>query len=904
MRFLFFSDTAKGVMLGLLTFMLTFSSIPIHVATAANQPLFSMTLEAPTNNPTRRQWASIIQNSFSSANINTNLVFVSFTQLLAFLLGCSNGCPAKTFAQGGWDAGFVGNGGGTVLPDFGTQNVIFYKNEGPNDIPPVGSNYYFWKNSTFNSLADQYGLTFDKTQALAIAQKMVQIATQERPGLIIDYPTNVYAYSPNFIPWSATQAPAVTSTTAGLDWAHWKTSADATINVGSTGPLDAANPLPTAAQNSFYDRLIYGSIQAGTGTEEADSRGAGVYFNALATSITSSSDHLTWTEKVLPHNFQDGVAVNANDYIFTVMSQLRLDVGWVGLGTITSQLGIKDQFTFKNGTTRYVSNGTYFTTQPAGWTPTSSWTYVDDNTFSFTMPAAYIFTDPLVTLVSPIPMHIYEKVPAKTWSSSFLSGFNAQGALTNTPTTVTWDTSKYGGSGTYQTFGPVGDGAYIYQGYDTTSQTGTLTRFDGYWNASGLKSLGEFTIKTIHVVHVQEKQAAIAAFGSGTLNYLDSNYNFNANDVSTLNGLGAKVAKVEDPANGWQEMVLNDQAPIWGTGTGTPLGQQNPSQAAFAARMVRKALSYLVPRQYIVDNLLQGLAAPGITEFFPTAGIIHAGDIYNGITADPYNPHAALSYLAAAGYSTGVPAGVGGGFSFPPIQPITIGGVSITPPDFLLGNSLTFSGSFKADPIVAATHGGFAVILQQSTNSGTSWSPVTFTLTSPSSTAYTISYSPATTGKLEYRVLFTGIGADFVKTGGYNNATIIQSQLDVAYGGSVNPKAPRAVLVNATTPQFGPTTTLNVGTLADVVSALVQAQGAQLTSAANQLTAQLNTLQTNTQDALNTLQGNVAKPADVTALQSSLNSQIGTLTDVSYAALAVAIVLGLLAIVLSRRKHM
>ena len=905
MRFPFFSDTAKGVTLGLLTFMLTFSSIPIPVATAASQPLFSMTLEAPTNNPTRRQIASIIQNSFSSAGISTNLIFVSFTQLLAFLLGCSNGCPAKSFSQGGWDAGFVGNGGGTVLPDFGTQNVMFYKNEGANDIPPVGSNYYFWKNTTFNQLADQYGSTFDKTVALGIAQKMVQIAAQERPGIITYYPVNVYAYSPSFKPWGT--ANAVTSTTVGLDWQHWKTPADAAINVGSTGPLDAVNSLPTAAQNSFYDRLIYGSIQAGTGTEEADSRGAGVYFNALATSITSSSDHLTWTETVKPHNFQDGVAVTADDYIFTAMSQLRLDVGWVALGTITTQLGINDQFNFLNGTSRYVVNGTYFTTKPSGFTATSVWTSVDKNTFKFTMPVAYVFADPLVTLVSPLPMHIYEKVPAKTWSSSFLSGFDAQGALTNKPTTVTWSTATYGGNGSYaHVFGPVGDGAYMYRGYDSVSQTGTLTRFDGYWNATGLQALGQFTVKTVHVVHVQEKQAAIAGLANGQLNYLDSNYNFNANDVNSMTALGAYVAKVQDPANGWQEMVLNDQAPIWGTGTGTPLGTQNPAQAGFAARMVRKALSYLVPRQYIVDNLLLGLAAPGITQFYPTAGIIHAGDIYTGIAADPYNPTLAKSFLTAAGYQTGVPASVGGSFSFPPIPPIIIGSTTITVPTFLLGNTLTLAGAFKADPVLAQTHGGFAVILQQSSNGGTSWAPVTFVLTSPSSTAYTISYSPPVTGSLQYRVLFTGIGADFVKTGGYNNASIIQAQLDVAYGGSVNPKAPRAVLINATTPQFGPVTTLTVGTLADVVNALVTAQGTQLQSAANQLTASLNTLQSNTQTALNTLQGTAAKTSDVTALQNSLNSQssqIGNLTNISYAALAVAVVLGLLAIVLSMRKR-
>src|SRR2546428_9015653 len=107
-----------------------------------------MTLLVPTSNPLRIQWANIIANSFQSVNIDARLVYVSFPQLLGILLGCTNGCPAKSFSQGGWDAGFVGMSGQTVLPDFGTQNVVVYRNEGPSDIPPIGGNYYFWKKAT------------------------------------------------------------------------------------------------------------------------------------------------------------------------------------------------------------------------------------------------------------------------------------------------------------------------------------------------------------------------------------------------------------------------------------------------------------------------------------------------------------------------------------------------------------------------------------------------------------------------------------------------------------------------------------------------------------------------------------------------------------------------------------
>src|SRR5436853_4239794 len=96
------SDTLKGVVLGLFAFVLVSSAMPLSTVTvhAATTPYFSMTLIAPTSNPQRRQWAAIITNSYKSANIDAKLIYVSFTQLLGYILGCANGCPPKTFADG------------------------------------------------------------------------------------------------------------------------------------------------------------------------------------------------------------------------------------------------------------------------------------------------------------------------------------------------------------------------------------------------------------------------------------------------------------------------------------------------------------------------------------------------------------------------------------------------------------------------------------------------------------------------------------------------------------------------------------------------------------------------------------------------------------------------------------
>ena len=988
------NDTLKGVMLGLFAFVLVSSSMPLSSISvhAASSPYFSMTLIAPTSNPQRRQWAAIIQNSYESANIDAKLIYVSFSQMLGVLLGCANGCPAKTFAQGGWDAAFVGNGGGTSLPDLGTQNVAFYRNEGPGDVPPNGQNYYFFKNATFNSLADDYNTNFNVNARLADAQKMVAIAAQERPGIIIEYPVSIYAFAPGLKAWGvnstgtgpSANAP-ITSSAEGIDYAHWATGSTTAINVAVTGNIDNVNQLPTAAQNSIYDRYIWGSID--DPLEQVDARAVGVYFNGIANSITSSADHKTWTVTFKAHNFQDGVPVTADDYVFSMMAQLRLDVGWVGGGTLQGLLGTNGaafaEFHFSNGTTRYVGNGTYSMTKPVNWTPTSVWTSVNPTTFTFTMPAAYILTDPLITAFGALPMHVYEKVPASTWATSFLSGFTgSSGGLSTSHVTITYDKAKYGGNGSYAwVYGAMGDGPYMYRGYDAVSQTATLEKWSGYWNATGLQSMGQFTASTIHVQSILAKDAAIAAFGNKQVNFLDTNYTFNPQDIAALQALKAVVVRVADPANGWQEMPLNDNAPVWGTGAGTPAGSAAGATAAAqaaAARNVRKALSYLVPRQQIIDNLLGGLGVAGITQYYPTQGVLKAGDIYNGITSDPYNPTLAASYLAAAGYNTGVApptvtvtvgspptvtvptTTVGSG----PVPSITASCSQVTPPTattttvsvptFLIGNTLTWSGDFPVTVAKGVAANGFAVTLQQSTDSGATWTPVLLGSTTTGG-YYSLSYSPSVTGPVSYRVFFTGLPMSFLDSLGPGAPSLPE-----AY---VPPLAPSSGLPvsNSTATQYSSVSSYNVGTLADLVSAITSSIGTavsnsaaisnanvnnglctleqtlavsingalsglatQDTNNANSLKTSINglgnstntalaKLSNNTNTALSGLQSTQASKSDVSGLSTnvsnltsqvnSLNSQLSTLSNVAYAALGVALVLGVIAIGLSLRKR-
>ncbi len=326
------------------------------------------------------------------------------------------------------------------------------------------------------------------------------------------------------------------------------------------------------------------------------------------------------------------------------------------------------------------------------------------------------------------------------------------------------------------------------------------------------------------------------------------------------------------------------------------------------------AFSLLVPRQQIVNTLVQGLASEGITQFFPTAGIIHAGDIYQGISPDPYDQTKALSYLAAAGYSTGVAPPSQGG-QIIPTPPITVSNITLNVPNFFVGNSFTLNGAFPVIPQTIVN--SFYVTLQRSLDSGTTWAPVALG-TATAGGAYSISYSPQSTGNQWYRVFFTAVPVNYNNgtAGPLRGLTVPGPSLVESYTpplastpcahGLAGRRATCAA--NSTDTQYSSSTSLNVGTYSDLFSQLATGLNGAfngLKTSTNAAIAALNTNIGTVNTGLNNLQSTSAKQSDLTSLSnqvSTLNSQVSTLTTVAYAALAVAVILGLLAIALSRRK--
>jgi len=95
-----------------------------------------------------------------------------------------------------------------------------------------------------------------------------------------------------------------------------------------------------------------------------------------------------------------------------------------------------------------------------------------------------------------------------------------------------------------------------------------------------------------------------------------------------------------------QELGFNMQHPIFGTGVATPIGRQDVTRSAEAARYVRQAISHVIPRQEIIDTILDGAGTPGVTTPFPpsTEGFDPSLAPYS------YNIDLAKTLLTAAGY--------------------------------------------------------------------------------------------------------------------------------------------------------------------------------------------------------------------------------------------------------------
>ncbi|MCG3258305.1 MAG: hypothetical protein H7644_01020 [Candidatus Heimdallarchaeota archaeon] len=137
-----------------------------------------------------------------------------------------------------------------------------------------------------------------------------------------------------------------------------------------------------------------------------------------------------------------------------------------------------------------------------------------------------------------------------------------------------------------------------------------------------------------YMTFIAGKDTAVAELIAGTIDIVDAQY---YPVVADFTPSGVEGVLVSDPSH--QEMAINLKHPVFGTGELTPVG--TPA----AAKAVRKAISHSVPRDVIVDQILEGLGAPGVTPC-PIVAVCYD----DTLEAYAYDLELAIEYMEDAGF--------------------------------------------------------------------------------------------------------------------------------------------------------------------------------------------------------------------------------------------------------------
>jgi ABC-type transport system substrate-binding protein len=821
--------TALGTLIFILFLNLTFVSMSVTKAqlpavqtenqvTQGQTPLFSITLLAPTSNPVRRQHAALIAYALQSIGINARVVYVTFTDLQGRLFQEDPAKIGATFENGGYDIGFIGWGFTGPVPDIKSQYLGT-----PEAFPPTGNNYALYNSSEANALLEEIYTTLDSTVQLQLFQQLSKVIFRDKPYMPVYLTSDIVARRPTIkIYGDANLFSTMATPFNDLQYMSGVT----TYTFAEVGDWTSLAPWNNVDSNSFYSLFVFGVTQGGL--QLVDTR-TNTMFKNEAERITASDDGRTWTINIKPGVlFHDGVEATADDYLFTEMALMTPEVASVALSDKLDRFGKLVTFKWLNGTTSTVDNSGGTLTSP-----TSTFEAIDKYTYQFTINppiSPYAFLNLTETAISPLPKHYLEQFPFSQWNQlPYATGL--QGAYS-----FTWNTAKYGGNGSYTAYGPFGTGPYVYMGFDPVSKVARLVKFKDYWDHARLESLGYYTVQNYNVVTIVEKDSAIASYSVGEIDALDVNYQLAA-DQDVLRSLGANV--FTKPEIGWQELGINMQHPILGTGVDTPLGQSDPSRAAEAARHVRQAISYCIPRDLVVSQLLLGAAVPGST----ILRAFGAGFQDASITPDPYDLDLARAELAAAGYETGVN----------PIQP--------TPPgaNLLYGQAVPIDGVFK-NPITNEPYENFAVKIQESKD-GTTWIDTgEVPLTDATGTYHAMAVLHWLTTYV--RAVFTG----------YVVSTSISGTWPISAGDYYDQLVAEGKVQQILPPEEGPVQTVTLHTMSDL-----------LTSATSSLATKTDVTSLSTQ---------------VTNLQNSVNS----LTTYLYVSIIVAVIAVVIAVVALMRK--
>ncbi|MCW4047261.1 MAG: ABC transporter substrate-binding protein [Candidatus Bathyarchaeota archaeon] len=600
---------------------------PLTAVKAQSNSLFSVTIIAPGNaNLLRRQWSQVFASNLQQLGIDAKVVYLDWTSVYDRVFTPSPEYVGKTYGQGGYDIMAVGWTPG-LLPE---PRQLYYGGD-PAFFAPSGQNYYLWNNAESNDLLDRFITSTDNDEKASVLKQWQQLYFNEMPASQIMYQKAPVVVNPAI-------GNLYTPPTGGEGWLYFnaqpypqlltRSDGKTSITYCATGEISDLNP---PESNSWYDTIVWMPIFNGLAEAWPTLSGlSDLEVPSLLTSWSHSADGFTWTFNCRHGvTWHDGEPFTADDVVFSLWALMNPDTASQFVGYYQSVYGDNVKFTYSDGTSATLGSGS----RQGTITATDQYTVTvhlpvlaNGKPYGYFEPYLLAFTNNI------IPKHILENIAPADWATSpFNTG---QGSMTIKGKTYT---------------GPVGTGPYKWVSYDPVAQVVHLERYDNFWNATGLKNMGLFQIKDYYIRFIADKTSALAALKNGEVDMLDYNYQMQT-DVPSIDPSWGRVINLDGV--GRQEFGYNMRHPVFGTGVDTPLGKSDPSRAAEAAKYVRIAFDYAIPRDLIINNLLAGYGDPGATPMLPTQPFYD-----NSITARPYDLSQAKHYLELAGYT--IPTSVG-----------------------------------------------------------------------------------------------------------------------------------------------------------------------------------------------------------------------------------------------------
>ncbi|TET19345.1 hypothetical protein E3J74_07220 [Candidatus Bathyarchaeota archaeon] len=657
-------NSKKVLLILSLVTLLTLTVLPLNMAKAQDETLFSVTIIAPGNaNMLRRQWGQIIANSLIQLGIDARVVYLGWASVYDRVFTPPEANVGKPYAEGGFDIQLVGWTPG-LIPE---PSQLYYGSE--EGFAPTGNNYYLFNNTEANDLMDIFLTTANTTERDEVSKRLQTIFYNELPASQIFYSSTPTAVTPEL------GGPALGASPGGEGWLYFNAQPNpemltgkSTVVYASTGEIESLIP---PLSNSWYDTIIAANIFGGLVMVKPDLSDYTDPNLLTKWEVSENGFKWTWTCRT-GVKWHDGEDFTADDIVFSIWALMNPAAGTQHQGTYTQAYGDNVKFTYADSSSTILGTGTRV----------GNITAVNATTIEIWLPELlpgkpYGYFDPYLLGFANniIPKHIFGEMAPADWTDS---PFN------------TGDGSIDIGGTTYT--GPVGTGPYKWVDFNPVAQLVHLEKFTDYWNRTALEADGLFEVEDYYIRFIADKTPALAALKNEQVDILDPQYQIQV-DIPTIDPAWGKVLLNE--GTGRQEVGYNHQHPVFGTGIDTPLGQSDPTRAAEAAKYVRLAIDYAVPRQLIIDNLMAGYGQPATTYWLPTYPFYNAS-----ITARPYDLSKAKEYLEKAGYA--VPG--------PPPKP--------TFPSFLLGMSTAFSGIYT-DPNTGNVAADRELRLMQTTNNAT-----------------------------------------------------------------------------------------------------------------------------------------------------------------------------------------